>query len=156
MNAYLLAAALGIGLVAGLRSMLAPAAVAWAVRLGWLNLHGSPFAFTESSLALITFSLFAVGELVADLLPMIPKRTALVPLLLRLLSGGFCGACLFASANRSLLIGAAAGALGAVIGAFAGYEIRRRLVADLKLKDVAVALGEDLVALGLALFVVSR
>lgn len=156
MNALLIAAAVGIGFVAGLRSMLAPAAVAWAVHFGWLNLHASPFAFTETSLALVAFSLLALGELVADLLPIVPKRTALVPLLARMLSGGFCGACLFASANRPLTMGAAFAALGGVIGAFAGYEFRRRLVANLKIKDVVAALGEDLIALGLALFVVSR
>ncbi|MEY2503829.1 MAG: hypothetical protein QOG27_109, partial [Verrucomicrobiota bacterium] len=49
METYLFAA--GIGLVAGLRTFLAPAAVAWAVRIGWLNLHGSPFGFIESNLA---------------------------------------------------------------------------------------------------------
>ena len=31
-----------IGVVAGLRSLTAPAVVAWAAYLGWLNLHGSP------------------------------------------------------------------------------------------------------------------
>jgi len=29
-----------LGAVAGLRSMTAPAAVAWAARLGWLHLEG--------------------------------------------------------------------------------------------------------------------
>lgn len=148
--------ALGIGIVAGLRSLLAPAAVAWGVRLGWLNLHGSPFAFMESNLALVALSIMAIGELIADLVPSVPRRTALAPLLARMLSGGFCGACLFVSANRSLMIGAALGAAGAVVGAFTGYEIRRRLVAKLKIKDLFVALGEDLIALGGALFFVSR
>ena len=153
---YFFAFALGIGLVAGLRSLLAPAAVAWAVRLGWLHLHGTPLGFTESTVALVIFSLLAIGELVADLLPQTPKRTDLAPLLARVLSGGFCGACLCASANKSLAIGAALGAAGGVIGAFAGYEIRRRLVSKLNIQDVFVALSEDLVALGLAWFFVSR
>lgn len=136
--------------------MLAPAAVAWAVRFGWLNLHGSPFAFMESNVALVGLSILALGELVADLLPSIPRRTALAPLVARMLSGGFCGACFCASANRSLAIGATLGAVGAVIGAFAGYEIRRRLVTTLNIKDLFVALSEDAIALGLALFFVSR
>jgi uncharacterized membrane protein len=155
-DVYLFALALGIGVVAGLRSMLAPAAVAWAVHLGWMNLHDSPFAFIESSLGLVALSILALGELVADLLPIIPKRTALAPLLVRIFSGGFCGACLFASANCPLTIGAALGAVGAVTGAFAGYEIRRRLVANLKIKDLVVALCEDVIAVGLALFVLWR
>ena len=146
----------GIGFVAGLRTFLAPAAVAWAVRLGWLNLHGSPFAFMESNLALGGLTIGALGELVADLVPSIPKRTAVAPLLARLLSGAFCGACLCASANRSLPIGAVLGAAGAIMGAFSGYEIRRRLVAKLNVKDVFIALSEDVVALILALFLVAQ
>lgn len=153
---YVFAFAIGIGVVAGLRSLLAPAAVAWAVRLGWLHLHGRSLGFMESKVALVIFSLLAIGELVADLLPQTPKRTDLAPLLVRMLSGGFCAACLCASANRSLAIGAALGAAGALIGAFGGYEVRRRLVSKLKIKDFLVALSEDLVALGLAWFFVSR
>src|SRR4051812_5546281 len=148
--------AFGIGVVTGLRSLMTPAAVAWAVRLGWLNLHGSALAFMESTVVLATLSLFALGELVADLLPTIPRRTAPAPLLARMISGGFCGACLCASANRSLLIGAGLGAVGGIIGAFAGYEGRRRLVTALNIRDLFVALAEDVVALSLAGIFVSR
>jgi uncharacterized membrane protein len=148
--------AAGIGLVAGLRTFLAPAAVAWAVRLGCLNLHASPFGFMESNLALAGLTIGALGELAADLVPTIPRRTTAGPLLARLLSGAFCGACLSASANRSLAVCAACGGIGAIIGAFAGYEIRRRLVAKLGVKDFVIALSEDAAAISLALFFVSR
>jgi uncharacterized membrane protein len=148
--------AAGIGFVAGLRTFLAPAAIVWAVRLGWLNLPASPFGFMESSLALAGLTIAALGELAADLVPSIPRRTTLAPLLARLLSGAFCGACLGASANRSLPLGAVCGGLCAVIGAFTGYEIRRRLVAKLGVKDFVIALSEDAVAFCLALFFVSR
>jgi uncharacterized membrane protein len=43
-----------------------------------------------------------------------------------------------------------AGGIGAVLGAFVGYEIRRRLVSGLKVKDAFVAIPEDLVAIALA------
>src|SRR5690606_159746 len=43
---YLLA--LLIGVVAGLRAMTAPAAIAWAAYLGWLDLSGSWLAFLGS------------------------------------------------------------------------------------------------------------
>jgi uncharacterized membrane protein len=148
--------AAGIGFVAGLRTFLAPAAVVWAVRLGWVNLHGSSFAFMESNLALVGLSIAALGELVADLLPSIPRRTEVAPLLARILSGAFCGACLCASVKQSLVIGVISGAIGAVIGAFAGYEIRKRVVTKLNLKDFIVALCEDAVAIGLALLILSR
>jgi len=156
MTGNYLALAFGIGVVAGLRSLTAPAAVAWAVHLGWLDLHDPRLAFMGSTVAVAIFSLLAVGELVADKLPRTPKRTALVALLARILIGGLCGASLCASANQSPLIGAVLGATGGVVGAFAGYDIRRRLVSGLKIKDMPVALFEDLMAIGLACFFVSR
>jgi uncharacterized membrane protein len=73
-----------------------------------------------------------------------------------LVLGGFSGACLTVSANQSWLIGAVAGAIGGLIGAFAGYEIRRRLVTGLKVKDMFVAIPEDLIAIGLAVLLVTR
>ena len=49
MNAdFILFSAFGIGVVAGLRSLTAPAAVSWGAYLGWLNLQGSPLAFMAS------------------------------------------------------------------------------------------------------------
>jgi len=153
---YACALALGIGIVAGLRSLTAPAVVSWAAHIGWLNLHDSPFAFMGSKWAVAIFSLLAIGELVADLFPQIPNRTAPAPLLARILMGGLGGACLCASAHQSFLMGALFGGIGGAIGAFGGYEIRRRLVNKLKLKDALVALVEDLIAIGLACFLVSR
>ena len=67
--------ALGIGVVAGLRAMTAPAVVAWAAHLGWLNLAGSYFAFMGSKWAVAIFTLAALGELVNDQLPKTPART---------------------------------------------------------------------------------
>ncbi|HYI30030.1 MAG TPA: hypothetical protein VD863_19505 [Bradyrhizobium sp.] len=148
--------AFGIGVVAGLRSLTAPAAVSWAAFLGWLNLLGSPLAFMGSIVTVALSSLLALGELGADLSPRIPRRTAPGPLVGRLLMGGLCGACLCASAGQSLSVGALLGATGSLIGAFAGYEIRKRLVAGWNVRDVFVALTEDAIAIGLACFLVTR
>ena len=146
--------AIGIGIVAGLRSLLAPAVVAWAAHYDWLNLNGSPLAFMGSRTAVAIFSILAIGELVADKLPMTPKRTAFAPLLARLVLGGLCGASLYAAAGKSLLAGALLCGTGGVIGAFLGYEIRRRLVNNLHIKDLFVAICEDLVAIALAYFLI--
>ncbi len=146
--------AIGIGIVAGLRSLLAPAIVAWAAHFASLNLHGSPFSFMGSTAAVAIFSISAIGELVADKLPKTPKRTAFAPLLARILLGGLSGASLFAAAGKSLLTGALLGGTAGVIGAFAGYETRRRIVNNLHIKDIFVAICEDLVAIALAYFLV--
>lgn len=147
--------AVGIGIVAGLRSLTAPAAVSWAARLGWLDLHDSPLAFMGSAVAVALLSLLAIAEYVADLLPTTPSRTAPGPLIARILMGGLCGACLYASARHSLFVGAVLGGLGAVLGAFGGYQARTRLVSALKVKDRVIALSEDLVAIVLAWLFVS-
>jgi uncharacterized membrane protein len=154
---YVFAVAVGIGIVAGLRSLTAPAVVAWAAHLGWLHLTNSPLAFMGSTITAVIFSLLAVVELISDLRPQTPKRTAPAPLAARILMGGLCGACLYyAASNQGWILGAILGALGGVIGAFAGYEIRRKLVAALSIKDAFIGLLEDLVTITIAYFVVTR
>jgi uncharacterized membrane protein len=151
---YVFVLALGIGIVAGLRSLAAPAVVAWGAHVGCLNLHGTSLEFMGSTATVAVFSLLAIGELIADKLPMIPKRTAPAPLMARIVTGGLCGACLCAAMGKSLVAGALLAGIGGIVGAFAGYGIRRRL--DLHIKDVVVAVCEDVVAMGLALFLISR
>jgi uncharacterized membrane protein len=153
---YILAVVFGLGFTSGLRSLVPAAVVAWAAHLGWLNLNNSPLAFMASIIAVIVFSILAVVELIGDLLPQTPKRTAPVPLIARIVMGGLCGACICAASNQSLIIGAIVGAVGGLVGAFAGYEIRRRLVRALNIKDIFIALLEDLVTIGLACLLVTR
>jgi uncharacterized membrane protein len=148
--------AIGLGIVAGLRSLTAPAAVSWAAHLGWLDLQGSPFAFMGSWVAVAIFSVLAIGEYVADLLPNTPNRITSKPLTARIVMGALSGACLCAAAGQSPLVGALSGAAGGVIGAFGGYQARRRLVSGLGVKDALIAIPEDLVAIGLAYLLVSQ
>ena len=152
---YVFALAAGIGIVAGLRSLTAPAVVSWAAYLGWLTLGGSVLGFMGSVAAAAIFSLLALVEFVGDILPTTPSRTSLVPLLARIVMGGLCGACLCVSAGQSLVAGAAIGGIGGVIGAFGGYQARTRLGRALGVKDIFIAIPEDLVAIGLAYLIVS-
>jgi uncharacterized membrane protein len=144
-----------IGVVAGLRSMTAPAAVSWGARLGWLQLQNTSLAFLGAAIAPYIFSLLAVGELTADKLPRTPSRKTPVPFACRILTGALCGAALGAS-NDALIGGLIAGALGAVAGALGGYEFRTRLVRATGGKDLPVALLEDAIAICGAFWIVSR
>jgi uncharacterized membrane protein len=155
-SSYVLILAAGIGFVAGLRSLTAPAAVSWAAHLGWLDLQGSPLAFMGSTAAVAVFSILALAELVADKLPTTPNRTTPGPLMARIVMGGLAGACTSVSAGRLLVVGMVLGGIGGVIGAFTGYEVRKRLASGPKVKDIIIALLEDLLALGLALLIVSK
>jgi uncharacterized membrane protein len=150
-----LALALAIGFVAGLRSMTAPAAVSWAACYGWLNLQGTPLQFMGSGVAVAIFTLAALAEYVADKLPRTPSRTNAGPLIGRMVLGGLSGAALAGAFGTSLLAGAVLGALGAMLGAYAGYHARRQLVARLRVRDLVVALGEDLITVLLAVVVVT-
>jgi uncharacterized membrane protein len=155
-NSSLLLFALGIGVVAGLRAMTAPAVVAWAAYLGWLNLAGTHFAFMGSKWAVAIFSLAAIGELVNDQLPKTPARTSAGPLAARVVTGALTGSCLVASSGVSIIAGALLGAVGGVIGAFAGYKARVGLVKSLSVPDFVIAIPEDLAAIGLALLLVQH
>jgi uncharacterized membrane protein len=115
---YIFAFAIGIGFVAGLRSLTPPAVVSWAAHLGWLNLNNSLLTFMASIVAVIIFSLLAVVELIGDLLPQTGKRTAPVPLIARILMGGLCGACICAAGHQSLIVGAILGGIGGLVGAY--------------------------------------
>jgi len=66
--------ALLIGVVAGSRTMTAPAAVAWGAWLGWIDLSPTWAAFMGSGWALAVFSVLAVAEYVTDRLPSTPSR----------------------------------------------------------------------------------
>lgn len=145
-----------IGLVAGLRSLTAPAVVCWAAHLGWINLSGSLLAFMGSTWAVWLFTILALVEYVTDQLPSTPARTVPVQLGARLALGMLSGACLAVAGQVSLWVGVLAAAVGVLVGTFGGYEVRASLVRSLQVKDIAVAIPEDLVAIGLGLFVVSR
>jgi uncharacterized membrane protein len=145
-----------IGIIAGLRSLTAPALVSWAAHLGWLDLSGSWLSFLGLRAAIIILSFLALCELVADKLPKTPNRTDLGPLVFRAITGGLSSMAICASAHQSPVIGTILGVLGSIAGAFAGYEIRHRLVEAFGLPDFGVAVAEDIVAIGGGLLIVSQ
>ena len=144
-----------IGILAGLRSLTAPAIIAWGVYLGRLRLEG-PLALIGSVPSVAVLTLLAAGELVADKLPGTPNRTAPLGLIARVVTGGLSGACIAAAAGQGAFIGALPGAVGGVAGCFAGYQARTRLVKALGTSDIYVALLEDLAAVAGCLWIVMR
>jgi uncharacterized membrane protein len=150
----LLLCAFLVGIVAGLRSMLAPAAVSWAARLGPLGVSNTPLAFMGYHYTPIILSVLAVGELIADKLPMTPSRKQPPGFLARIVTGSLVGATVGA-AGQMLTLGLIAGALGAVIGTYGGSAVRARLAAAFG-KDLPAALVEDLAAILIAAFSLMR
>jgi uncharacterized membrane protein len=155
-SGLILILALGIGVVAGLRSLTAPAVVAWAAHFGWIGLAGSPLAFMGSKWTAAVFTVLALVEFVADQLPGTPPRTAAVGLSARIVTGALCGASFAVAGGTGLWLGAVAGAIGGIAGAFGGYQARVGLVRALRVPDFVIAIPEDIVAIGLGLFLASR
>ena len=134
-----------IGIIAGLRSMTAPAVVSWAARLGWIHVGSSWLAFLGYSWTPWILSVAAVGELIADKLPSTPSRKQPPSFAFRIVSGAFSGAAIGIS-RGSLLLGILGGAIGAVIGTLGGAAARSAL-ARIFGKDLPAALLEDAVAI---------
>ena len=111
--------AVAIGVIAGLRTMTAPAAVSWAAWLGWLELQETSLAFLGSVWAVGILTLLALGELVADQLPSTPSRKVPIQFGARIVAGALCGAAIAAPYDM-LAGGALSGMIGAVIGTYVG------------------------------------
>ncbi len=143
--------ALLIGIVAGLRSFTAPAVVAWAAYAQWINLSGHWLAWVGSLVAVIIFTVLALGELGLDKSPKTPSRTAPPSFIARIGSGAFSGA-VIGTGFGHLWTALGAGAIGAVLGTLGGHHVRARLAGSFG-RDLPAALLEDAVAVlgGLAI-----
>jgi uncharacterized membrane protein len=142
-----------IGIIAGLRSMTAPAAVSWAARLGGLNLGSTGLAFLGYTFTPWILTALALGELVADKLPSTPSRKEAVGFGARIFAGGLSGAAVGAPGGN-LVLGLIAGIVGAVIGTLGGSAGRAWLAASFG-RDRPAALIEDVVAIGGAILIMS-
>jgi uncharacterized membrane protein len=143
-----------IGVIAGLRALMAPTIVSWGAGLGWFSLAGSSLNFMSSPITRYLLSFLALGELVNDKLPKTASRKVPPQFIARVVTGAFSGAVLGASRD-SLAGGLVAGAIGAVAGTLGGSAARTAL-AQMAGKDLPIALLEDAVAILGALFIVSH
>ena len=109
-----------------------------------------------STASILIFSVLAMAELVADKLPKTPNRTSPPGVIARIAMGALTGACIALSAGGGAIPGALLGIVGAVAGTFTGYKARTGIVEALGVRDIYVALAEDLIAIGGSLLIVSR
>jgi uncharacterized membrane protein len=129
-----------LGALAGLRSMPPLALVSRRLAAGKTRPQGllSPLARPAVARAL---TLAAIGEAIADKTPLVPARTRPLPLAGRMLGGAVA-----AAAATGMARAAVVGALGALVGSFAGYHLRRA-GARLLGHDWPPALAEDALCL---------
>src|SRR5262245_41546725 len=134
-----------IGIVAGLRALMAPAAVSWAAHDGALDLQTSRLAFMGYGVTKWIFTLFASVELVTDQLPSTPSRTVPPQFAARVAMGALSGATIGSSAGV-WLAGLLAGVAGAIVGTLGGAALRGRMAAAFG-SDRPAALIEDAIAI---------
>jgi len=145
--------ALLIGVVAGLRAMMAPAIVSWSARVGALGLRGTWLGFLGSAWVTWLFTLLALAELVTDQLPRTPSRTVPIQFATRVVTGALSGAAI-GLARGSWIGGGVAGMVGAAIGTLGGRAARARTAAALG-RDRPAAILEDVIAIGGGLLIVA-
>src|SRR5689334_13188623 len=143
-RAYAVAAAMGV--VAGLRSVTAPALVSIAANQCSLPLRRSRLRFLGGSRSAFVLGALAAGELIADKLPVMPDRTEPGSLALRILSGATCGAAVCMSERECVAAGAVIGGIAAAGATFAGYHLRRLLLEQGGAVAAAAATVEDMIA----------
>ena len=141
-----------LGAMTGLRTMTPMAILCWFAYAGHVEVHRSWPFWTTKLITAVVFSVLAAGELIGDKLPNTPNRTSAFALAARVVFGGLVGAICAVSLHGSEVEGVLLGALCALAGAFVGFHIRQHLVRDRGYKDVAVAVTEDAIAIGLSLF----
>ncbi len=129
----------GLGVVAGMRSLSAP-----ALLRGWISRqrHLAPTPLDHVATPTV-LAVMAAGEMVADKLPFTPDRTSPPSVAFRALSGALVGGSFCAANRRNPVAGAVIGAVGAVAATYAAFHLRRYLVKERGLPDMVVALAED-------------
>ena len=149
-----------LGFVGGLRSMMplallashlqqprrssAPATRGWA--LDWL----------AGAWAARLLGVAALGEVVADKLPMVPARIEPLPLAGRVVLAGTASALASQADGEPVDTAALIGALGAIAGSLAGYSLRTWLSRRLPVPSLSVALAEDILAFSLGRWAIER
>lgn len=135
----------GIGVIAGMRALTAPAVIAWAALLRWVNFDGTWVQWLAHPVTVAVLTVAALGELVVDLRPGIGNRTDPLQFLARIVAGAFAAAALGTAWNFTWTA-LGAGMIGAVAGAVGGLAVRRRFTAANHGRDLPVALLEDVTA----------
>jgi len=137
-----------MGVITGMRSLSGPALVSnYLVNKQSLELEDSTFRFLASPKVRNGLTALALGEMVADKLPIIPDRISPVPLLGRAVAGAICGASICRAESERAEIGAVGGAVAAIASAYCFYYLRKRLAEGAQIPDPLIGLAEDIIVI---------
>ena len=141
-----LALAAGFGLVAGMRSMSAPAFLSRrlaALPTRRLHQSGAAAHLLGSSRAATALTVLAVGEMVADKTPAVPARTEPPALGGRIAMGALSGAAVAGWRGGTTVGAALVGAAAAAASTHLAYVLRRDAGRASGIPDPLLGLAED-------------
>ena len=149
--------AVGLGAVAGIRSMTPPALLSRAASRGEIRgIEKTPFGFLTSRRAANLLTVLALGEISADKLPFSPDRTSVPGLAGRLATGALVGAAMYAADGRKGATGGAIGALSSLATSYLSFYLRTGAQQRLGLPNPIGGILEDTVALSVGLLSLRR
>lgn len=136
--------AAGVGALAGMRSVAAPALLSRELGRGRVRVgRGAAARFFSAPITSRTLGLLAAGEMAADKAPWIPARIDPVPLAGRALLGALGGALVASRLGGASSTAAILGGATAVGVATAMYALRRLARRRLPVPDTVLGLLED-------------
>ncbi|WP_278396769.1 DUF4126 family protein [Stutzerimonas kunmingensis] len=125
-SSNLLWAALAIGAVTGMRSMLAPTLVSRALsERDDLAGAGEAAQLLTSDTAQTFLPTLAASEMIGDKMPFAPDRTIVPSMMFRALSGGVSAAALAGVRREPVLVPALLGATAALVASKVGLSLRK-------------------------------
>lgn len=141
--------AIGLGAIAGMRSMMAPAILSHYLRRRPANgLTNSKLEFLRTSIFDKAAKFLTAGEVFGDKMPQTPDRIAAGALAGRLISGAFVGAAVFKHKNEKLWKGALIGGISSVASSFIFFYLRKQLHTKAHIHDKILGTVEDIIAVG--------
>jgi uncharacterized membrane protein len=144
----MIAKAIGLGAVAGMRATVAPTVLSF-----FLNRHPSKtlaksgLSFIQSPVTALITKVLTGAEFVGDKLPNGPNRIIFPQVAVRVASGALAGAGLFRSNKAGIAKGLVLGGASALAVTFGSYYLRKYIDKKFHAKDSVVGGIEDLISL---------
>jgi uncharacterized membrane protein len=147
-NAKNLWQVLGLGMIAGMRSMAAPAIASQLLASHPSSrLAHSPLQFLQSPKVATITKLLTATEMAGDKIPGIPDRITAPALVGRVVSGALVGTAFCKAKGSNMLAGAVLGSLAAVAGSYGGFYLRQWLGKRSGIADPILGVLEDALVL---------
>lgn len=136
--------AFGLGAIAGMRAMAAPALLSHFLTNDPAGaLYNTPLRYLQRPMVATGLKFLAGAELIGDKLPATGDRISPPQLAVRVLSGAVVGATVAGANQQPKVTGALLGIVGALAASYGFYYLRKKIGKESGLPNMALGLMED-------------